>query len=149
MKRCTWAQSRGPIQNSESFRFCNSRWHAPVFKHVSLVPNRITVLRNHTLQIVNASRADEGSYVCRAENQFGSAEMTSSLLVKGEWLHYRSRFPWASFSVRCVKSCTSALSGKRNTRARRTQVGTEECHTGLGLAPPPYLNLIKIPQEAD
>ncbi|KAK3570118.1 hypothetical protein QTP86_011314 [Hemibagrus guttatus] len=33
-------------------------------------------------QIINASRVDEGSYVCRAENQFGSAEMTISLLVK-------------------------------------------------------------------
>ncbi|KAG7332852.1 hypothetical protein KOW79_002987 [Hemibagrus wyckioides] len=43
---------------------------------------RVVVLRNSTLQIINASRVDEGSYVCRAENQFGSAEMTSSLLVK-------------------------------------------------------------------
>ncbi|XP_026767049.3 contactin-5 [Pangasianodon hypophthalmus] len=43
---------------------------------------RLVVLRNSTLQIINTSRADEGSYVCRAENQFGSAEMTSSLLVK-------------------------------------------------------------------
>ncbi|XP_053356223.1 contactin-5 [Clarias gariepinus] len=43
---------------------------------------RMVVLWNNTLQIINASRADEGSYACRAENQFGSAEMTSSLLVK-------------------------------------------------------------------
>uniref|UniRef100_A0AAR2KI38 Contactin-5 n=1 Tax=Pygocentrus nattereri TaxID=42514 RepID=A0AAR2KI38_PYGNA len=44
---------------------------------------RIMLLRNNTLRIVNSSRADEGSYVCRAENQFGSAEMTTTLLVKG------------------------------------------------------------------
>uniref|UniRef100_A0AAR2M0G1 Contactin-5 n=1 Tax=Pygocentrus nattereri TaxID=42514 RepID=A0AAR2M0G1_PYGNA len=43
---------------------------------------RIMLLRNNTLRIVNSSRADEGSYVCRAENQFGSAEMTTTLLVK-------------------------------------------------------------------
>ncbi|MEQ2195266.1 Contactin-5 [Xenoophorus captivus] len=40
------------------------------------------VLRNNTLKIVNSSRADEGNYVCRAENQLGSAEMTAILWVK-------------------------------------------------------------------
>ncbi|KAG7479489.1 contactin-5 isoform X1 [Solea senegalensis] len=46
-------------------------------------PNkRIMLLRNNTLRIVNSSRADEGNYVCRAENQFGSAEMTAILWVK-------------------------------------------------------------------
>ncbi|XP_075892817.1 contactin-5 isoform X2 [Nelusetta ayraudi] len=43
---------------------------------------RIMLLRNNTLKIVNSSRADEGNYVCRAENQLGSAEMTASLWVK-------------------------------------------------------------------
>lgn len=43
------------------------------------------LLRNNTLRIVNSSRADEGSYVCRADNQFGSAEMTAVLWVKGKW----------------------------------------------------------------
>ncbi|KAL0972675.1 hypothetical protein UPYG_G00193240 [Umbra pygmaea] len=43
---------------------------------------RIMLLRNNTLRIINASRSDEGSYVCRAENQFGSAEMTAMLWVK-------------------------------------------------------------------
>uniref|UniRef100_H3DNY9 Contactin-5 n=1 Tax=Tetraodon nigroviridis TaxID=99883 RepID=H3DNY9_TETNG len=43
---------------------------------------RILLLRNNTLRIVNSSRADEGSYVCRADNQFGSAEMTAVLWVK-------------------------------------------------------------------
>uniref|UniRef100_A0A8C6NM36 Contactin-5 n=1 Tax=Nothobranchius furzeri TaxID=105023 RepID=A0A8C6NM36_NOTFU len=48
-----------------------------------LQPNkRITLLRNNTLKIVNSSRADEGNYVCRAENQLGSAEMTAILWVK-------------------------------------------------------------------
>lgn len=42
-------------------------------------------LRNNTLRIVNSSRTDEGSYVCRADNQFGSAEMTAVLWVKGKW----------------------------------------------------------------
>uniref|UniRef100_A0A7N6BLJ1 Contactin-5 n=1 Tax=Anabas testudineus TaxID=64144 RepID=A0A7N6BLJ1_ANATE len=43
-------------------------------------PNkRIMLLRNNTLRIVNASRADEGNYVCRAENQLGSAELTAIL----------------------------------------------------------------------
>lgn len=45
---------------------------------------RIMLLRNNTLKIVNSSRADEGNYVCRAENQLGSAEMTASLWVKGK-----------------------------------------------------------------
>ncbi|KAM7398986.1 hypothetical protein PAMP_018283 [Pampus punctatissimus] len=46
-------------------------------------PNkRIMLLRNNTLRIVNSSRADEGNYVCRAENQLGSAEMTAILWVK-------------------------------------------------------------------
>ncbi|KAM4565799.1 contactin-5 isoform 5-T5 [Odontesthes bonariensis] len=46
-------------------------------------PNkRIMLLRNNTLKIVNSSRADEGNYVCRAENQLGSAEMTAMLWVK-------------------------------------------------------------------
>uniref|UniRef100_A0A669CIK7 Contactin-5 n=1 Tax=Oreochromis niloticus TaxID=8128 RepID=A0A669CIK7_ORENI len=43
---------------------------------------RIMLLRNNTLKIVNSSRADEGNYVCRAENQLGSAEMTAILWVK-------------------------------------------------------------------
>lgn len=45
---------------------------------------RIMLLRNNTLKIVNSSRADEGNYVCRAENQLGSAEMTATLWVKGK-----------------------------------------------------------------
>uniref|UniRef100_A0AAX7TM21 Contactin-5 n=1 Tax=Astatotilapia calliptera TaxID=8154 RepID=A0AAX7TM21_ASTCA len=48
-----------------------------------IIPNkRIMLLRNNTLKIVNSSRADEGNYVCRAENQLGSAEMTAILWVK-------------------------------------------------------------------
>uniref|UniRef100_A0A8C2EYP6 Contactin-5 n=1 Tax=Cyprinus carpio TaxID=7962 RepID=A0A8C2EYP6_CYPCA len=38
---------------------------------------QIMLLRNNTLRIINSSRSDEGSYVCRAENQFGSAELTT------------------------------------------------------------------------
>ncbi|XP_068613008.1 contactin-5-like [Brachionichthys hirsutus] len=43
---------------------------------------RIVFFRNNTLRIVNASRADEGNYICRAENHLGSAEMTAILWVK-------------------------------------------------------------------
>lgn len=43
---------------------------------------RILLLRNNTLRILNSSRADEGSYVCRAENPLGWAEMTTALWVK-------------------------------------------------------------------
>lgn len=50
----------------------------------SLLFDRIMVLRNNTLKIFNSSRADEGNYVCRAENQLGSAEMTAILWVKGK-----------------------------------------------------------------
>nr|XP_055029793.1 contactin-5 isoform X1 [Misgurnus anguillicaudatus] len=46
------------------------------------VSRRITLLRNNTLRIINSSRTDEGNYVCRAENQFGSAELMTVLLVK-------------------------------------------------------------------
>lgn len=46
--------------------------------------HRIMLLRNNTLRIVNSSQADEGNYVCRAENQLGSAEMTAILWVKGK-----------------------------------------------------------------
>ncbi|KAK1784704.1 hypothetical protein P4O66_003384 [Electrophorus voltai] len=49
---------------------------------VSLPGCGISVLRNNTLRISNSSRADEGSYTCRAENQFGSAELMTVLLVK-------------------------------------------------------------------
>ncbi|XP_035288959.1 contactin-5-like isoform X2 [Anguilla anguilla] len=43
---------------------------------------RIMVLRNNTLRIVNSSRADEGTYMCRAENPFGTAERAIVLSVK-------------------------------------------------------------------
>ncbi|KAJ8368638.1 hypothetical protein SKAU_G00086660 [Synaphobranchus kaupii] len=46
-------------------------------------PNeRIVLLEDNTLRILNSSRADEGNYMCRARNQFGSAEMTTTLWVK-------------------------------------------------------------------
>lgn len=49
-----------------------------------VLSHRIMLLRNNTLRIVNSSRADEGNYVCRAENELGSAEMTAVLWVKGK-----------------------------------------------------------------
>ncbi|XP_057684850.1 contactin-5-like [Corythoichthys intestinalis] len=49
----------------------------------SIQPNqRVMLLKNNTLRIINASRADEGDYVCRAQNQLGWADMTATLWVK-------------------------------------------------------------------
>ncbi|XP_067322630.1 contactin-5 isoform X2 [Anolis sagrei] len=43
---------------------------------------RITVLPDGSLRILNATKSDEGKYVCRGENVFGSAEITASVFVK-------------------------------------------------------------------
>ncbi|XP_077197612.1 contactin-5 [Paroedura picta] len=43
---------------------------------------RITVLPDGTLRILNATKLDEGRYVCRGDNVFGSAEITASVFVK-------------------------------------------------------------------
>nr|XP_056714092.1 contactin-5 [Euleptes europaea] len=43
---------------------------------------RITVLPDGTLRILNASKVDEGRYVCRGENIFGSAELAASVFIK-------------------------------------------------------------------
>ncbi|CAB1353466.1 unnamed protein product [Coregonus sp. 'balchen'] len=42
---------------------------------------RITLLPNGTLKIVNATRRDAGSYTCIAKNQFGTASTTGRLLI--------------------------------------------------------------------
>ncbi|XP_043928641.1 contactin-5 isoform X2 [Protopterus annectens] len=46
------------------------------------VNKRITVLQDGSLRIMNASKSDEGIYICKVENVFGSAEMVVSLFVK-------------------------------------------------------------------
>uniref|UniRef100_A0A7N6BJ83 Contactin-5 n=1 Tax=Anabas testudineus TaxID=64144 RepID=A0A7N6BJ83_ANATE len=56
-----------------------SNFLIPVLIFLFFLSCRIMLLRNNTLRIVNASRADEGNYVCRAENQLGSAELTAIL----------------------------------------------------------------------
>uniref|UniRef100_A0A674K6G6 Contactin-5 n=1 Tax=Terrapene triunguis TaxID=2587831 RepID=A0A674K6G6_9SAUR len=43
---------------------------------------RITVLPDGSLQILNASKSDEGRYLCQGENVFGSAETVASVFVK-------------------------------------------------------------------
>ncbi|EHH62135.1 hypothetical protein EGM_20344, partial [Macaca fascicularis] len=43
---------------------------------------RIAILPDGSLRILNASKSDEGKYVCRGENVFGSAEIIASLSVK-------------------------------------------------------------------
>lgn len=45
---------------------------------------RIAILPDGSLRILNASKSDEGKYVCRGENVFGSAEITATVSVKGK-----------------------------------------------------------------
>lgn len=50
---------------------------------------RIAILPDGNLRILNASKSDEGKYVCRGENVFGSAEIIAAVSVKGKkmWLN--------------------------------------------------------------
>uniref|UniRef100_A0A8U8B8W2 Contactin-5 n=1 Tax=Geospiza parvula TaxID=87175 RepID=A0A8U8B8W2_GEOPR len=43
---------------------------------------RITILPHGSLRILNASKSDEGRYLCQGVNVFGSAEIVASLSVK-------------------------------------------------------------------
>nr|XP_058926211.1 contactin-5 [Kogia breviceps] len=43
---------------------------------------RIAILPDGSLRILNASKTDEGKYVCQGENVFGSAEIIASVSVK-------------------------------------------------------------------
>ncbi|XP_032708623.1 contactin-5 isoform X1 [Lontra canadensis] len=43
---------------------------------------RIAILPDGSLRILNASKSDEGKYVCQGENIFGSAEIIASVSVK-------------------------------------------------------------------
>uniref|UniRef100_A0A8C6C5Q7 Contactin-5 n=1 Tax=Monodon monoceros TaxID=40151 RepID=A0A8C6C5Q7_MONMO len=43
---------------------------------------RIAILPDGSLRILNASKSDEGEYVCQGENVFGSAEIIASISVK-------------------------------------------------------------------
>uniref|UniRef100_A0A8D0VA66 Contactin-5 n=1 Tax=Sus scrofa TaxID=9823 RepID=A0A8D0VA66_PIG len=43
---------------------------------------RIAILPDGSLRILNASKSDEGKYVCQGENVFGSAEIIASISVK-------------------------------------------------------------------
>lgn len=47
---------------------------------------RISLLKDGGLRIANVSKSDVGSYTCLAENQFGKASSSTSLLVTGNWL---------------------------------------------------------------
>ncbi|NXL66870.1 CNTN5 protein, partial [Chordeiles acutipennis] len=43
---------------------------------------RITILPHGSLRILNASKSDEGRYLCQGANVFGSAEIIASVSVK-------------------------------------------------------------------
>ncbi|XP_008585456.1 PREDICTED: contactin-5 [Galeopterus variegatus] len=43
---------------------------------------RIAILPDGSLRVLNASKSDEGKYVCQGENIFGSAEIIASVSVK-------------------------------------------------------------------
>lgn len=45
--------------------------------------SRISILPHGSLRILNASKSDEGRYLCQGVNVFGSAEIVASLSVKG------------------------------------------------------------------
>uniref|UniRef100_A0ACB8FGK1 Contactin-5 n=1 Tax=Sphaerodactylus townsendi TaxID=933632 RepID=A0ACB8FGK1_9SAUR len=45
-------------------------------------PSAYSGLGYGTLRILNASKLDEGRYVCRGENIFGSAELAASVFIK-------------------------------------------------------------------
>lgn len=49
-----------------------------------LILFRIAILPDGSLRILNASKSDEGKYICQGENIFGSAEIIASLSVKGK-----------------------------------------------------------------
>lgn len=49
-----------------------------------LILFRIAILPDGSLRILNASKADEGKYICQGVNIFGSAEIIASLSVKGK-----------------------------------------------------------------
>ena len=56
---------------------------------------RIAILPDGSLRILNASKSDEGKYICRGENVFGSAEITATVSVKGKkmwWIFYKHSF---------------------------------------------------------
>ncbi|KAG9331939.1 hypothetical protein JZ751_016547, partial [Albula glossodonta] len=78
---CSQAYGSAETLSYVEKRFCSQA--LPSAETLSYVEKRISVLRNSTLRIVNSSRADEGSYTCRAENHFGTAEMAVLLSVKG------------------------------------------------------------------
>ncbi|XP_030056084.1 contactin-5 [Microcaecilia unicolor] len=42
---------------------------------------RINILPDGSLRILNASKSDEGRYICQGENAFGSAEIVTSIFV--------------------------------------------------------------------
>lgn len=59
-------------------------WSKTEKKNFFKIIFRIAILPDGSLRILNASKSDEGKYVCRGENVFGSAEIIASLSVKGK-----------------------------------------------------------------
>lgn len=51
----------------------------------TLLPSRVFIWEDGSLEILNVTRADEGRYTCFAENNRGKANSTGSLLVLGKF----------------------------------------------------------------
>lgn len=51
----------------------------------TLLPPRVFIWEDGSLEILNVTRADEGRYTCFAENDRGKANSTGSLLVLGKF----------------------------------------------------------------
>lgn len=67
-------------------------------ENFTLILLRVFIWEDGSLEILNVTRADEGSYTCFAENDRGKANSTGSLLVLGMF-KMKSKKPSKAISV--------------------------------------------------